>query len=93
MFRLTAICARRAQAGSCEGGAGQRLLLARALYRQPAVLFLDEFTSHLDPACEARILEGLAPLPLTLVAVAHRQESVRRADREIALPTLAHRFS
>jgi len=72
-----------------SGGEGQRLLLARALYRRPAVLFLDEFTSHVDPACEARILEGLATLPLTLVAVAHRRESVRRADREIALPALA----
>lgn len=68
-----------------SGGQRQRLLLARALYRRPRILFLDEFTSHLDAASEARINARLRRLAITRVVVAHRVETIRHADRQIRL--------
>lgn len=56
-----------------SGGQRQRLLLARALYRQPRILFMDEGTANLDPALEEEILAGLRALGITQVMVAHRQ--------------------
>lgn len=70
---------------SLSGGQRQRIVLARALYRRPRVLFLDEATSHLDPATEARVLDHLDHLGITTVSVAHRPEVLRRAQRVIAL--------
>jgi len=66
-----------------SGGQKQRLLLARALYRRPAILFLDEFTSHLDIVSEQTVSRRLRALPLTRVVVAHRNETIEQADREI----------
>ena len=63
-----------------SGGQRQRLLLARALYRWPKVLFLDEGTAHLDPDTEARIVELIAGLPMTRIVVAHRPALVEAAD-------------
>ena len=68
-----------------SGGERQRLLLARALYRAPRLLLLDEFTSHLDAPAEARIHARLARLGMTRIVVAHRRESLRYADRELRL--------
>ncbi|MGB5739194.1 MAG: peptidase domain-containing ABC transporter [Woeseia sp.] len=68
-----------------SGGERQRLLLARALYRQPHILFLDEFTSHMDPACERTVNARLAKLPMTRIVVAHRPETVAFADRQITI--------
>ncbi|MEQ8207270.1 MAG: ATP-binding cassette domain-containing protein, partial [Woeseia sp.] len=68
-----------------SGGQRQRLLLARALYRRPRILFLDEFTSHLDAGSEARINARLSRLAITRVVVAHRAETIRHADRQIRL--------
>jgi len=67
--------------GSLSGGQKQRLLLARALYKQPAILFLDEATSHLDAASEAKINDYIKGLQITRVIIAHRQETIRSADR------------
>lgn len=67
--------------GSLSGGQRQRLLIARALYRNPSILFLDEATSHLDTANEARINESLKRLNITRVIIAHRPETIRSADR------------
>lgn len=64
-----------------SGGQKQRVLLARALYRQPSVLFLDEGTANLDVATEEAIAELIAGLPITRVVVAHRPALIRRADR------------
>ena len=68
-----------------SGGERQRLLLARALYRAPRILLLDEFTSHLDAPAEARIHARLARLGVTRIVVAHRRESLRHAHRELRL--------
>ena len=48
------------------------MLLARALYRQPAVLVLDEGTANLDPASETAIADLIAELPITRSVVGHR---------------------
>lgn len=71
--------------GSLSGGQRQRLLLARALFRQPKILFLDEATSHLDLANEARINQAIAELSITRVIIAHRPSTIASADRAIAL--------
>ncbi len=66
---------------SLSGGQKQRILLARALYRQPAVLFLDEGTANLDEDTENAIGDLISALPITRVVVAHGPALVRRADR------------
>ena len=65
-----------------SGGEEQRLQLARAIYRDPRVLFLDEATSHLDAATERAITESLQRemTGRTVVVVAHRLSTIRRAD-------------
>jgi ATP-binding cassette subfamily B protein RaxB len=68
-----------------SGGQKQRILLARALYKSPAILFLDEATSHLDIENERNIVNALKDRRITVVGIAHRAESVRRADRLIRI--------
>lgn len=70
-----------------SGGQRQRLGLARALYRHPSTLILDEATSSLDNATEHEITETLAQLSgqLTIVIVAHRLSTVRGADTLVFL--------
>lgn len=64
-----------------SGGQKQRVLLARALYRNPTVLFLDEATSHLDSRNEQRVNHAVREMHLTRVIVAHRPETIATADR------------
>jgi len=68
-----------------SGGQQQRLLLARALYQRPSILILDEATSHLDVPTEQRIAAMLVDLRMTRVFAAHRPDTIRIADRVIAL--------
>ena len=68
-----------------SGGQQQRLLLARALYREPKMLFLDEASSHLDADNERHLVREIAALSITRVIVAHREETLRYADRIITL--------
>lgn len=68
-----------------SGGQKQRVLLARALYKQPAILFLDEATSHLDISCEKRVNQAIKRLNITRVIVAHRPETIASANRVIVL--------
>lgn len=72
-------------AASLSGGQVQRIILARALYRAPRILFLDEATSHLDVATEKRVLANVSRLDLTIVSVAHRPDAISLADKIIPL--------
>jgi len=65
---------------SLSGGQKQRVLLARALYRLPKILVLDEGTAHLDIQKEKEINERLRALPMTRISVAHRAEIAGGAD-------------
>lgn len=64
-----------------SGGQVQRILLARALVRRPAVLLLDEATSALDNATQRHVAGGIAALDRTRVVIAHRLSTIRHADR------------
>ena len=72
--------------GTCiSGGQKQRILLARALYKQPRILFLDEATSALDIDRERSVNQAIRHLDLTRVIVAHRPETIATATRVIVL--------
>jgi ATP-binding cassette subfamily B protein RaxB len=66
-----------------SGGQRQRVLLARALYPNPALLFIDEGTAHLDVEAERQVMEALVQLPVTRVVSAHRPGAVSHAARTI----------
>jgi ABC-type multidrug transport system fused ATPase/permease subunit len=74
-----------------SSGQRQRIALARALLRRPALLILDEATNALDVENEARILDAIREAiaqskaggggTLTVLMIAHRASAIRRADR------------
>jgi ATP-binding cassette, subfamily B, bacterial CvaB/MchF/RaxB len=66
---------------SLSGGQKQRVLLARALYRKPRLLVMDEGTAHLDTETEQRVSAAIAELGITRVIIAHRAETIAAADR------------
>tara|TARA_R110002073_G_scaffold2899_1_gene18732 strand:+ start:24528 stop:26675 length:2148 start_codon:yes stop_codon:yes gene_type:complete len=66
-----------------SGGQKQRVLLARALYRKPSILILDEGTANLDAETEQRIATMLKELTITRIVVAHRPALIEYADRII----------
>jgi ATP-binding cassette subfamily B protein RaxB len=70
---------------SLSGGQKQRILLARALYKDPAILVLDEATSHLDTKNEKLVNEKLAATEVMRVFVAHRPETIASAERVFEL--------
>lgn len=71
--------------GHLSGGEIQRLSLARALYRNPRILFLDEATSALDAETELEITRVLEKLrgEMTVLVIAHRLSTVKKADKLI----------
>ncbi len=62
-------------------GQRQRVLLARALYKQPKVLFLDEPTANLDEMSAKRVREHIRSLNMTRVLVTHDEAFAKMADR------------
>lgn len=68
-----------------SGGQKQRIFLARALYRNPKILVLDEATSHLDLHSEQHVVRALCEIPMTRIIIAHRRETIAFAKRLICL--------
>jgi len=64
-----------------SGGQRQRVLLARALYKKPRFLLLDEYTSMLDYETEMRVQNGLAALPVGRLVVTHRRKNLLPQDQ------------
>ena len=68
-----------------SGGQKQRVLLARALYRKPQILFLDEAFDQIDLALERRISSSLSGRSLSVVIVSHREETVISTGKRLSL--------
>jgi ATP-binding cassette, subfamily B, bacterial CvaB/MchF/RaxB len=70
---------------SLSGGQKQRVLLARALYRKPKILLLDEGTANLDPATEEVLADMLTKLDITRIVIAHRPALIERSNRVVRI--------
>lgn len=73
--------------GKLSGGQRQRLAIARALYKDPEILILDEATSSVDSESELLIRDALARLMKgrTVFVIAHRLATVERADKIVVV--------
>ena len=68
-----------------SGGQKQRIAIARALYRKPKILLMDEGTSNLDIGTENQVNLSISKLAITRIIVAHRPETIRSADHVFLL--------
>lgn len=71
-----------------SGGQKQRIFIARALYRKPGILFMDEATSSLDHESESCVNQAIKELNITRVIIAHRETTISSADRVISLESV-----
>ncbi|WP_433862850.1 peptidase domain-containing ABC transporter [Sphingobacterium thalpophilum] len=73
--------------GSLSGGQKQRVLIARALYKNPDILFFDEATNSLDSINEQKITQALDKVfhGKTVIVVAHRLSTIRKADQIVVM--------
>jgi ATP-binding cassette subfamily B protein len=63
-----------------SGGQKQRIAIARALYRQPEVILLDEAMAALDSIAESEILQVIREEVRTIVLISHRMRNFKNAD-------------
>ena len=68
-----------------SGGQRQRVMIARALYRRPALVLMDEGTAHLDESLQQRVLENLKRTGATIVAATHDESVLAHAHRRVLL--------
>jgi len=68
-----------------SSGQKQRLLIARALYRQPDLLLFDEPTSHLDDCARDIIIQSIRQLPLMCVVVTHDRAMAAACDLSLSM--------
>ncbi|MDQ7098785.1 MULTISPECIES: peptidase domain-containing ABC transporter [unclassified Serratia (in: enterobacteria)] len=68
-----------------SGGQKQRIFIARAIYRRPSVLFMDEATSSLDRESENFVNQAIKQMNITRIIIAHRESTIASADRVITL--------
>lgn len=68
-----------------SGGQKQRIFIARALYRRPGILFMDEATSSLDTESERFVNVAIRNMNITRVIIAHREATLRTVDRIISI--------
>jgi ATP-binding cassette, subfamily B, bacterial CvaB/MchF/RaxB len=67
--------------GALSGGQKARVMIARALYRRPSILVMDEGTAHLDVASEVALNSALSTLSITRIVVAHRPQTLAAAEQ------------
>lgn len=70
---------------SLSGGQKQRVMIARAIYRQPAIFLLDEGTAHLNDEIQQQVFENLRATGATIIAATHDERVAGRADRRVTL--------
>jgi ATP-binding cassette subfamily B protein RaxB len=68
-----------------SGGQKQRVILARALYRKPRILIMDEGTAHLDIKHEKLVNTAIKEMGITRLIIAHREETINAADRIVIM--------
>ena len=76
------------QGFTLSGGERQRIAIARALYRRPEILILDEFTSALDSEAEQemiKLIHSMKSQGMTLIVISHKLQIVRQADHIILI--------
>lgn len=64
-----------------SGGQRQRIEIATALAKEPTILLMDEGTSALDPGTEAKVMQHLYGMGVTMIMIAHRLETIAHCDQ------------